>query len=200
MKLNPLSGASAVLLTLIVLLFQPFEALADSFDFSVLPSSGSVSGVAGATVGWGYTITNDSTADWLVPTNLGADSFSNGTPMLLFDFPVVSPSQTVTQSFDSVSLIGLYEFTWDSGASTGDANDGSFVLNAQWWDADPSGGGNYIADATDQSASYSASLVGSPVPEPRGFVLFVLGAIIIFLAAKPRLLNGPWLDRERYRG
>jgi hypothetical protein len=70
---------------------------ADSITFSLLPSDGNVSGPAGSLVGWGYSLTNDSTSDWFLATNLNSDSFSNGTPMLLFDFPEVAPGATVTE-------------------------------------------------------------------------------------------------------
>jgi len=70
---------------------------ADSITFSLLPSGGNVSGPAGSLVGWGYSITNNSSTDWFLATNLNSDSFANGIPTLIFDFPEVAPGATVTE-------------------------------------------------------------------------------------------------------
>ncbi len=122
---------------------------ADSITFTLLPSDGNFSGPAGSLVGWGYSLTNDSTTDWFLATNLNADSFSNGTPTLLFDFPDLGPGSTVTEPFDPVNGIGIYELQWDPSAPVGFVNSGDFTLSGQWYDGDPFNGGNYIADAPD---------------------------------------------------
>ena len=56
-------------------------ALADSYTFSVTPTNGAISGTAGSTIGWGYSITNSSSTDWLVTSDLTASPFANGTPV-----------------------------------------------------------------------------------------------------------------------
>ena len=152
----------------------------DSITFSLLPSNGNVSGPAGSLVGWGYSITNDSAADWFLAGNLNSDSFSNGTPNLLFDFPEVAPGATVTESFDSVNGIGIFELQWDPSAPVGFVNSGNFTLSGQWYDGDPFNGGNVIADATDTSLPYSATVTGSSsVPEPSSFPLLASGIVAI---------------------
>jgi len=141
--------------------------------------NGNVTGIAGSTVGWGYSITNNSDTDWFVPTALNPDSsFSNGTPTLLFDFPDLAPDTTASETFDPVNGIGLYEFAWDASAPEGFINSGNFVLSGEWWDGDPLNGGNFIADAIDTSTAYSAS-VGSiatgSTPEPSSIVMMLAG-------------------------
>ena len=141
----------------------------DVLDFDLIPSSGDVAGLPGSTVGWGYSITNESTTDWLLTTNLVSDSFLYGAATSLFDFPEVAPGATVTESFDPINGIGLYELTWDPGAPAGFVNSGNFVLSAQWYDGDPFNGGTYIADALDTNAAYSATVSASGpsgTPEP----------------------------------
>lgn len=157
-----------------IFLFLACPASADII-FNLLPSDGNVSGAPGSLVGWGYSLTNTDTSNWFISTNLNADSFANGTPTLLFDFPIVAPSAVVTESFDSVNSIGLYELLWDSAASDGFRNSGNFTLSGQWWDGDPFNGGNYIADALDIALPYSATVVegSSTVPEPSGLWLCV---------------------------
>src|SRR5690242_4873232 len=50
---------------------------AGTFTFGTLPADGNLTAPAGSTVGWGYTITNNSATDWLVTDSLNADPFLN---------------------------------------------------------------------------------------------------------------------------
>ena len=128
------------------------SASADTFDFNLVPTSGIISGSPGSTVGWGYTIVNNSTSDWLVTTALSAGTFSNGLPQSLFDFPVVAPLSTVTQQFNMDTGNGLFQISWDISAVVGSQNSGSFGLSAEWWNGNPSAGGSSIANALDAGA------------------------------------------------
>jgi protein-disulfide isomerase len=150
---------------------------ADSITFSLLPSNGNVSGPAGSLVGWGYSLTNNSTTDWFLTTNLNSDSFSHGTPNLLFDFPELAPSATVTELFNAVNGIGIFELQWDASAPVSFVNSGDFTLSGQWYDGDPFNGGSVIADATDTLLPYSATVTGrvSGVPEPSSLLLLASG-------------------------
>lgn len=164
--------------------FLTSSLAADTITFTTLPADGNVSGPAGSTVGWGYSITNNSDTDWFLATDLEPDSsFTNGTPTSLFDFPEVAPDSTVTEAFDPVNLIGLYELTWDPTAPDGSINSGNFILSGQWYDGDPFNGGNYIADAIDSSAAYTATVAeeSSATPEPSSLflVLTALGVLAV---------------------
>ena len=66
--------------------FISSPAFADLITLDLIPATGNVEGSPGSTVGWGYTITNNS-ADWLQPESLNTDVFLNGTPNSVFDFP-----------------------------------------------------------------------------------------------------------------
>ena len=46
---------------------------------TLIPFSGGVAGPPGSTVGWGYTITNN-TALWIRAEAVSSDAFLNGTP------------------------------------------------------------------------------------------------------------------------
>jgi hypothetical protein len=168
--------------------------LADSITFDLIPSIGAVSGPPGSTVGWGYSITNNSLLDWFLATNLNSDSFSDGTPNLIFDFPEVAPGTTVTEDFDPVNSIGLYELMWDLSAPVGFVNSGNFTLSGQWYDGDPFNGGNYIADAPDTLLPYSATVTSTAAPEPSSLVL--LAFAITFIAT---LLGRPSASRSKLR-
>jgi hypothetical protein len=159
---------------------------ADSISVTLLPSDGNVSGPAGSLVGWGYSITSQSTSDWFLATNLNADSFSNGTPTLLFDFPEIAPGATVAEPFDPVNGIGIYELQWDRPAPVGFVNSGDFTLSGQWYDGDPFNGGNFIADAPDSLLPYTATVLGSvSTPEPGSFILFASGILQMMGCRRP---------------
>jgi hypothetical protein len=149
--------------------------------FALLPSDGNVSGPAGSVVGWGYSLQNTDPSNWFESTALNSDSFAKGTPILLFDFPILAPCDTVTEAFDSLNSIGLFQLQWDSSASVGFVNSGNFTLSGQWFDGDPLNGGNSIADAPDMALPYSATVSGSTstVPEPSSFVLMAFGVGMI---------------------
>ncbi len=165
----------AVLSVVLALLLGSVAARADSFTFGTVPVSGAISGPPGSTIGWGYTITNQSSSLWLVTTNLSADVFLNGIPnAFVFDFPVVPPFSTLTVPFAPAGPLGLFAFTWDATAPTGFLNSGTFILSAEFWTNDPLAGGSFSAFALDQSAPYSAT-VAAPIPEPSALLLLVTG-------------------------
>lgn len=154
-------------------------AHADSFTFSLLPAGGAVSGAPGSTVGWGYTITNQSTTNWLALTSISADPFLHGTPdASIFSFPVLAPMATLALTFDPVAGAGLFQLFWDTTAPVGFVNSGTFILSGEFYDADPLAGGIFVALAPDQSALYSVTVTPSavtPVPEPSSVLLMASG-------------------------
>ena len=163
-------------------------AFAIPFTFSVLPAGGSVDGPAGSTVGWGYEITNTSATDWLELTNLVSDAFVDGTPTSLFDFPILAPLASISVPFDFIAGSGLYQLTWDPGASPGFVNNGVFVVEGQFYDDDPLAGGSPTSAADPQSAPYSATVTGSVVPEPAA-VLLLGGGALAWLRSRGRRLR-----------
>jgi hypothetical protein len=148
---------------------------------TLIPASGSVAGLPGSTVGWGYTVTN-TTAEWIQTMSLNSDAFQMGSPNLIFDFPAVGPSSSVTLDFDMTGTAscalppcGLYELTWDNTAPLGFTNSGTFTLSSDFYSAEPgTPGAMDLGSAPDASAAYSAT-VSSPsaVPEPSALSLLV---------------------------
>src|SRR5579863_5206412 len=57
---------------------------ADTYSFNLIPPTGNVGGPAGSAVGWGYSLSNESTSDWLVTSDLQAGSFLHGSPNSIF--------------------------------------------------------------------------------------------------------------------
>ncbi len=169
---------------------------ADSFTFTLEPDPGDVSGPAGSTVGWGYSITNDSSTDYLTLTGVDSDLFlaTDGTPdASIFDFPVLAPLQTITEDYDPIAFVGLFQFTWNSGLPVGTTETGNFTVYAQFCDsADLSNCG----DTVSESAAYTATVSPSgavATPEPSTILLlstalFALGIYSRRSARKSNLL------------
>ena len=171
---------TGLLLTLAV-----HAARGDSYTFDLIPPDGNISGPPGSTIGWGYSLTNSSAADWLVTTGVNSDPFLNGTPSVVFDFPVLDPGTSVSEVFDLMVPSGLFELTWDLPAPNGFVNAGQFTLTAQWWSGDPLNGGAFLMDALDASRSYSATV--SSIPEPS--TISLLASTLIAFAMSKRLLE-----------
>ena len=169
-----------LLTTLAVLVLACVPASAGSFTFSIQPSGGTVTAAAGETAGWGYSITNNDSLHWLEMTNFSSGLFTNGTPLLLFDFPILAPNQTLTQLW-TIGSTGLFEFTWDAGVQSNASNAGTFILTGQFWDGDPLlPGSTPQGGPVDQSQSYNVLVSGAqPVPEPATLSLAILGLISV---------------------
>jgi hypothetical protein len=159
---------------------------ADLFSLSTLPASGDVSGPPGSTIGWGYSISNNS-SDWLLTTALNSGSFLEldaaivPNPNILFDFPIIAPGATVIQSYVS-GVSGLYEITWDPLAPLGFVNSGQFDLSGELFNANPTSPGAIdLGPGPDLMASYMATVV----PEPLSATLVLNAcAIAVFLRLK----------------
>lgn len=175
---------AAAALLIAGLLCVPATAQAMPFTFSLLPSSGDIAGEAGSTIGWGYSLTNDSVTDWLMLTGFSSDPFFNAVPdSTIFDLPILAPGASRTLAFDAAAFEGLLQLTWDAAAPSGFTNSGTFVLSAEFWDDDPLAGGQFLSFADDQFAAYTATVLPSsnPVPEPATVVLMASGAAMAFM-------------------
>jgi len=168
---------------------------ADIYTFNISPPE-NVSGPVGlpTITGWGYTIKNQSSTDWLVTTNLTAGAFLYATPQVLFTFPTLAPGATVDVPFNPVSGDGLYQIVWDETVPAGFVNVGTFTLSAQWWSGDPLNGGQFLATAPSEGQPYTASLTTTPEPATLGLIglfFLVLGAAHLHGGASMRRRSKP---------
>ncbi len=161
----------------------PARAIPD-WTFTTLPLDGVISGEAGSTIGWGYSISNLDETNWLVLSTLDSDVFAFGTPdASVFDYPILAPGASVSAPYDG--LVGLYQMTWDVDAPVGFLNTGLFTVGADWYDGDPFGGGLFLDTAGQRSTPYVAAVTGLPtaVPEPSTFLLVASGIVAFFVRA-----------------
>jgi len=160
-------GRFALALACFSLLAGPMSA--GTFGFALLPPGGSLLGLPGVPVGWGYSLSNPSPSQWLELYSLEAGSFAAGTPISLFDFPVLAPMQTSNRAW-VLDTEGLYQFTFDLGAPLGLSNIGMFTVEGNFWSADPMdpGSGGVILDTGSASQEYRVTNV---IPEPGAWPL-----------------------------
>jgi hypothetical protein len=118
---------------------------------TLMPITGAISGAPGDTIGWGFTISNDT--DYLTVTSaqfcLDPVVTPACTPPTIgtftdfisqFNFVVVGPapeSTMVSQSFDATAHTGIGSFTIDTGASAGSTNIGEIVLTYDLFSRSP---------------------------------------------------------------
>ena len=164
------SARLAVLVLFGLLLVSP-AAHADSWTLTLTPSP-SIGGMNGQTVGWGYTIFNDSDRALFV-TDVAFDplNYAVADPGI-FDFPIVAPHSSWSVSYVP-DVSGIFQLTWDWSAPLGANNSGSLVLSGFWCDASGS-----CIDAGVASADYSATVTQlQAVPEPMSLVLMGTGLV-----------------------
>ena len=185
-----------IALTAAACLCFAMSAYGGPITLTLLPSS-SISGAAGSTVGWGYQITN-TTSNWLETSNVAADIFTNGTPSVIFDFPVIAPGATVTEAFSKtvtaacpVPNCGLFQFTWNAGAPAGATNSGTFSISSEYFGTNPLTDPNALdlGPSPDATAAYTVSLAGPAIPEPSTTVLLSLGGLLMVCGALRRRVS-----------
>jgi len=151
------------------------------------PVGGAISGQPGETIGWGFTLSNDT--DYLVVTSA---SFNAPSSMGSFtdyisqpsNFFVVGPppeSSTVSQVFDQTLMTGIGSFTIDPTAMIGSVVNSSIVLTYDLFSVSPNDPSfdpdvDTLSNGNLVTATASVSVVpGVAVPEPSTIFLIVLG-------------------------
>jgi len=165
----------AISLLSVGLLLVASIAQADSVTLVATPSA--TTSDPGSTVGWAYTITNN-TPDILLADSVNVSSYQGGTfDLTLFDYPTVGPGGTATQLYDPILFTGLAQFTWDTTAPPGTVNTGFFTFGFDL--IDPVTGADL--GTFNVQAPYSFSTTEA-VSEPASLVFLALGfcALLLF--------------------
>jgi hypothetical protein len=165
----------------------------------LIPSDGVIAGLPGATIGWGYTITN--TTDWLVITSASFEpttSYGTFTDYTQFNFIVVGPapeSESVTQVFNPLELTGAGSFTIAPDAPGGTVITGEIVMTYDLYSVDPNSPSfNPIVDtiSTDNPLPVFAEVQVIGSPEPATWIgvvtaLILLGGFAVFRRPRAEL-------------
>jgi len=160
---------------------------------STLPSDGSVFGHPGETVGWGYSIEND-TSSWLVPMGLSANGILFGSLTDVYDYGVVAPLSTATIPYQFASpggagfSSGLFEYLIPGATPTGLTQSGSFILQYQFFSDNPDINSFAVPIGPILSFPEQAFSVTTfdAVPEPTSGGLLLMSILIGKLCLKRR--------------
>jgi hypothetical protein len=189
-------------------------ANADSVTLQLDPLSGTVSGSPGDTVGWGYTLDNN-TGDYLVVSYsafcesgqdplftscapaLGASSYMDFLS-LPANFTEITPGGTASAAFDPTTTSGVGEYSIDPLITSG-SDSGSITVIYDLFNGDPTNGGSQVcANPTtgvcdfEVSAAAEVDVLGatSPVPEPRLAILLGFGLVVLIIYRLATKLRG----------
>jgi hypothetical protein len=167
-----------------------------TITFTLNPSNGQVSGTAGQTVGWGFTIADS--ADWLIVAGTGfCTTFNTSTDSLpclnpvpsgtytdftSFNFVLSAPNSADTsqQTFNAVSHFGTGSFQIAGNAPLGPLS-GFIVVEYFLFNGDPTNGGSQIGGDNFVTAPASVQVI---TPEPNAGVLTLIGGSIILLVGR----------------
>lgn len=167
------------------------------------PSDGIISGAPGATVGWGFTLSNDS--GFLIPSQVlfCEGAFNSGcTPTFgtFTDFAaqaqlnVIGPGSTVTQAWDDATQQGIGSFTINANAPIGAVDTGTIFLIYDMFSCDITDNNcdpTQTAFSQLLSAPVSVNVVNTaPVPLPGSAGLTLLGLALLFLMTPLRRVVG----------
>jgi len=162
-------------------------AQAATLSIETIPVSGNVSGVPGSVVGWGFTLTDTETDEWIVLNDsyfTGSTVYGTYVDYVASNFYVAGPSpesQTLNEPWNPSTSppTGLGEFdinaTAPPGFITGDIN-----VDYQLFSQDPNDPDFDPDTAFISSGTFSAPVQADVVPEPA--TMAVTGATLLALA------------------
>jgi hypothetical protein len=177
--------------------------------FTLTPS-GTVSGQPGDSVGWGYSIVND-TGDYMLIENsffcdpgedpsdfdcspgLGASTYQD---FIATNFTEIAPNTTGAQSFDASATTGVGEYSIDPSATPGQSDVGSIVIVYDLFTTDflsPNYTCCQVGGDMEISAAAEVDVTGtgtSPVPEPATQGLVVAGLLLSAVACRRFRFSG----------
>jgi len=181
----------AVCVLSVCLLCMPVYA---STTFTLSPTSGDISGSAGDTVGWGFTLTNSTdflvvdSSDFCVGviTSPCSNTLGTYTDFIGPNFIIAGPSPestSITQSFDSSLATGVGSFLINNSALPGQSVSGEIVVTYDLYSVDPNDPSfdpsvDTISVGNEVTADASVTVAGATaIPEPGSLILVLAGLL-----------------------
>jgi hypothetical protein len=169
----------------LIIILGAFAVAGFAQTLTVLPAV-QITGTPGSTIGWGYSITDNSTTDDLEPFSLSLPAFpGNLDPNAIFDYPVIAPGQTVTETFSTTALngpctalpCGLYDVFIPLGTAP-ETVSGIFTIQSEYINAAT---GADDGAAPNMTGPYSLAVIaGTTTPEPGTLLLLAAGVTAVF--------------------
>lgn len=164
-----------------------FAAIAQGSPVLMLTPT-DVEGAPGSTVGWGFTLSND-TSDFLLVT--GAAFTPNPAPLGTFqDFisavnlTLVGPDSALSQQFDPVAQTGVGAFQIASFVPFGTLIKGDLLIDYTLFSGDPTSDPTATLVVADASIATATSVYATP--EPAYLPLLALAALPLLAGLRRR--------------
>lgn len=179
---------------LILLALSATTLCSADVEFTLLPSAGEIYVQPLETVGWGYSIRNN-TGHFLLPLGLSASGVPYGNLLDIFDYPVVGPGETAYQAYaynapgGFGNSLGLYEYNAPADLPIGLHQTGTITLLYQFYNNNPDLDWNAVPIADQRSAGADFELsAGQPtaVPEPATILLLGTAAALVCVGRRMR--------------
>lgn len=156
-------------------------SMAEAAPILTLTPSSSITGAPGDTIGWGFSINND-TAQWLVVSSVLPSGFSAAVGtftdfIAAQNFYVVNPNSIFSAPFSANTNGGFGSFLIDSGATSGAVTNGAFSLLYDLYANDPNVDPSQVSPGNEFgeiSASVTVARATQGVPEPGQGILVAL--------------------------
>jgi hypothetical protein len=161
---------------------------------AITPPGGAVTGSPGQTVGFGFTITNDTVYYQLFDASYFCEpsqdpaftpctqSLGTYKDYIANNGTVVAPMSMLSESFNANTMTGFGAYAISPTASPGAVDTGNLVATYMEYQGDPFSGGTQVSGDIELSAPASVSVIpASTVPEPSAGTMIIaagLGALL----------------------
>jgi hypothetical protein len=153
-------------------------------------SPAAVSAYPGETAGWGFSLFNDDTSNYLLVTGSEfapgvASAFGSYADLLgtRADWVVLAPLATLTEAYDAVLRSGIGEFSFAPSAYG--QLDGQVLLHYALFSADPNGSNfNPDVDLVTADATAAAHAGAVALPEPGSLSLLGIAGVLALTARR----------------
>jgi hypothetical protein len=174
-----------------------FTAQADPLPtLTLVPGSGTISGNSGGVVGWGYDITNNDPANWLilndsfVTSSLASGTFGTYVDYIASNFIVIDPSSSTGTVPFSQGTSGTGEFDIDAFVPPNTIIPGQIGVDYSVFSEDPNSPtfdpDSFVTDGTVYAtAQVNVNVSSTTVPEPKSAIPLATALLALaFVAGK----------------